>query len=127
MKLTMTSGLLISSLKITHKGKSKILNGMIIDTGSAHTWINLDAVEDELDIAPEDGDQIVTSFGIGGRDVANRKRVDHIQFGSFSLENFQVDFGLLDLDIDGLIGLDLLTEGGFVINLAKMELHQENG
>ena len=69
MKLTMTNGLLISSLKITHKGKNKILDGVIIDTGSAHTWINLDAVEDELDIAPEDGDQIVTSFVIGGRDV----------------------------------------------------------
>lgn len=72
MKLTTANGILISAMRMIHKGKSKTLDGMIVDTGSAHTWINLDAVENDLDLGPEEGDQIVTAFGIGGRDIANR-------------------------------------------------------
>lgn len=98
---------------------------MIIDTGSAHTWVNLDVVEDVLDVSPEEGDHIITAFGIGGRDIANRKKVEQIQFENFTAVEFQVDFGRMDADIDGLIGLDLLITGSFVINLARMEVYQE--
>lgn len=125
MKLTIVNGILISPLRISHKGKSVRLDSMIIDTGSAHTWVNLDVVEDLLDVGPEEGDQIVTAFGIGGRDIANRKRIEQIQFENFSTQGFQIDFGRLGVDIDGLIGLDLLTAGSFVINLARMEVYQE--
>ncbi|QQE78908.1 hypothetical protein [Alicyclobacillus sp. SO9] len=78
-----------------------------------------------MDVVPEVGDQIITAFGIGGRDVANRKRIDQVQFGDFIGEGFQVDFGRLDVDLDGLIGLDLLIAGNFIINLAKMEIYQD--
>lgn len=125
MKLSVVNGVLLSPLTISHRGKRLTLKSVIIDTGSAHTWVNLDAVEDVLDVVPEVGDHIITAFGIGGRDVANRKRIDQIQFGDFIAEGFQVDFGRLDVDLDGLIGLDLLTAGNFVINLAKMEIYQD--
>jgi len=111
VKLTTANGILISSVRMIHKGKSKTLNGMIVDTGSAHTWINLDTVEDDLDIGPEEGDQIVTAFGIGGRDVANRKRIEQVEFENFIAEGFQVDFGRLGLDIDRLIVMDLREAG----------------
>lgn len=78
-----------------------------------------------MDVVPEADDHVITAFGIGGRDVANRKRVERIQFGDFIAEGFQVDVGRLDADLDGLIGLDLLTTGIFVINLAKMEIYQD--
>lgn len=92
---------------------------------SAHTWVDLDSVDNVLDVGPQEGDHIITAFGIGGRDVANRKRIDQIQFENFIAEGFQIDFGRLDVDLDGLIGLDLLTAGNFVINLAKMEVYRE--
>lgn len=126
MKLSVVNGILLSPLTISHKRKSITLESMIIDTGSAHTWVNLDVVENVLDVGPEEGDHIVTAFGIGGRDVANRKRIDQVQFDNFIAEGFQVDFGRLDVDIHGLIGLDLLTAGNFIINLAKMEVYQEH-
>lgn len=125
MKLTIVNGILISPLRISHKGKSVTLDSMIIDTGSAHTWVNLDVVEDLLDVGPEESDHIVTAFGIGGRDIANRKRIEQIQFENFCTQGFQIDFGRLGVDIDGLIGLALLTAGSFVINLARMEVYQE--
>ncbi|MDQ0191452.1 retropepsin-like domain-containing protein [Alicyclobacillus cycloheptanicus] len=124
MKMKIVNGILIASLTITHKENTKVLHDMIVDTGSAHTWVNLDAVENNLDVAPEDGDQIVTAFGIGGRDIANRKRIDRLEFGTFSVTDFQVDFGRLDDDISGLIGLDLLMAGNFVLDLSRLEMHQ---
>jgi hypothetical protein len=66
VKLTNINGILVSLLKISHKGKSITLESVIIDTGSAHTWINLDAVENVLDVNPEEGDHIITAYGIGG-------------------------------------------------------------
>ncbi|MFD1673365.1 retropepsin-like aspartic protease [Alicyclobacillus fodiniaquatilis] len=125
MHLTIINGILVSPFWISHRGKSITLESMIIDTGSAHTWVNLDVVEDVLDVSPEEGDHIITAFGIGGRDIANRKKVEQIQFENFTAVEFQVDFGRMDADIDGLIGLDLLITGSFVINLARMEVYQE--
>ena len=125
MKLTIVNGILVSPLRISHRGKSVTLESVIIDTGSAHTWINLESVENFLDVAPEESDHIVTAFGIGGRDVANRKRIEQVHFDTFIAERFFVDFGRLDVDIDGLIGLDLLSAGNFVINLSRMEVYQD--
>ncbi|KRW91073.1 hypothetical protein SD51_10850 [Alicyclobacillus tengchongensis] len=124
MKIEIVGGILMTSMTITHKGTTKTLDNMIIDTGSAHTWINLDAVEDDVDVAPEDGDQIVTAFGIGGRDIAIRKRIDRVDFGTFRASDFQVDFGRLDYGISGLIGLDLLMAGDFFLDLARLTLYQ---
>jgi len=126
MKVEIVNGILIASITITHKGTTKHLDDMIVDTGSAHTWINLDAVEDDVDVAPENGDQIVTAFGIGGRDIANRKRIERVDFGTFSARDFHVDFGRLDLGINGLIGLGLLMAGNFVLDLSRLDLYQAN-
>lgn len=93
MKLSIVNGILLSSLTISHNGNSITLESVIIDTGSAHTWVNLDAVENVLEVSPEEGDHIITAFGIGGRDVANRKRIDQVQFDNFIADGFQVDFG----------------------------------
>lgn len=83
MKLSIVNGILLSPLTISHNGKSITLESVIIDTGSAHTWVNLDSVENVLDVSPQEGDHIITAFGIGGRDVADRKRIDQIQFAPF--------------------------------------------
>lgn len=65
MKFSVVNGVLLSSLTIPHRGNRLTLKSVIIDTGSAHTWVNLDAVEDVLDVVPEVGDHIITAFGIG--------------------------------------------------------------
>lgn len=124
MNLSVVNGILISQLEISHKGRIAVLDTVIIDTGSAHTWVNLDVVEEFLDIGPEEGDVIVTAYGIGGRDLANRKKIDRVRFDDFVAEGFYVDFGRLDADIDGLIGLDLLVQGRFIIDLAEMQMNQ---
>ncbi|MCL6443796.1 MAG: retropepsin-like domain-containing protein [Alicyclobacillus sp.] len=124
MMLKTINGILIVSIAITHKENTKILEDMIVDTGSAHTWVNLEAIENDLDVAPENCDQIVTAFGIGGRDIANCKRIDRMTFGTFHAKDFHVDFGRLDDGISSLIGLDLLMAGNCVLDLSKPEPYQ---
>ncbi|BCJ87764.1 hypothetical protein skT53_27490 [Effusibacillus dendaii] len=62
--------------------------------------------------------------GIGGKQRSLRKKVDGVRFGSFEINEMYVDFGLLDSDIDGLIGLDILLSGRFIIDLANMEIYR---
>lgn len=66
-------------------------------------------------------------YGIGGEDYAFRKAVDKIQFGTFEAEQFSLDFGFLEdsYEINGIIGLDILLTGNFVIDLEAMEIYQK--
>jgi hypothetical protein len=44
MKIVYKKGLLFTSLEVNYKGKRKIVNDMIIDTGAEHTIISPDSV-----------------------------------------------------------------------------------
>jgi hypothetical protein len=79
-------GLLVTTMTIRHRGRETVRERMVVDTGSAHTGVNIDAVGDELDVTPEGEDEIITAFGIGGRDIALRNTVDYLGFGSFHAE-----------------------------------------
>ena len=83
---------------------------MVVDSGSAHTWVNIDAVEGKLDLTPDGSDEIMTAFGIGGRDVALRKTVDEITLGNLHALAFPIDVGSLGPGLGGLIGLDLVQK-----------------
>jgi hypothetical protein len=44
MKIVYKKGLLYTSLEVKYKGKIKVVDDIIIDTGAAHTIISPDAV-----------------------------------------------------------------------------------
>ena len=70
------------------------------------------------------GDHINRSYGIGGADYAFEKIVDRLEFGGFLMSQKPLDFGHIDWDINGLIGLDILLQGRFLINLDDLEIYQ---
>ena len=76
---------------------------------------------------PALSDEIVTMMGIGGPESALRKRIDQLQFDTYTQYDPWVDFGLLDAHpgINGLLGADVLVSGNFVIDLAEMEAYQQ--
>ncbi|WP_258110943.1 aspartyl protease family protein [Alicyclobacillus sp. SP_1] len=125
MRIEYSAGLLLASLTITYRGKSKIIERMAIDTGAAHTIIVSDAVDD-IGIAFKIGDPINRSFGVGGTDYAFEKTVDSLEFGEFLMTSKQLDFGQIDWDINGLIGLDILITGRFIIDLDNMDITNKN-
>jgi len=125
MKIEKKYGLLITSMTILFRGNSKTVHDLVIDTGAAHSIIALNEVDD-IGIVGELGDEIVFMHGIGGTEQALRKRIDQVEFNGLELENIQLDFWDFSSHggMNGLIGLDILEAGEFVIDLKAMDLFQ---
>ncbi|MEQ6377656.1 retropepsin-like aspartic protease [Bacillaceae bacterium S4-13-56] len=124
MKLDFVSHLLEVEMKISYKGQRKTIDKLVIDTGAAHTLISSDIV-DEIGIYFENGDPLVSSYGIGGEEYSFRKTVDFIKLDNYEIPDMKLDFGnISDWGINGLIGLDILMNGQFIIDLGKLELLQ---
>ena len=78
---------------------------------------------DEIGILVSMEDEIITSYGIGGKEHAFSKRIDGIQVGDFILKDVYIDFTSFKYhNINGLLGLDVLMEGKFNIDLKKFKL-----
>ena len=123
MKIEIIDGLLLTSVMIEYQSKIKTVDRVVVDTGASHTILSSDAVS-ELGIAFKTGDLIIESHGIGGSDYAFQKRVDHIRFADYTLQACYLDFGQFNWgNLNGLIGLDVLLAGSFVINLKHMEIY----
>lgn len=125
MKITTHNGVILCSLKLNHQGREPIIDNMVLDTGASETLIYRHALH-ELDIHIEKGDEFVFMRGIGGREASFRKQIGSIEFAGFTAVGFKVDFTDADeRDINGLIGLDLLTAGRFIIDLDAMVIHSK--
>ncbi|GMA66117.1 retropepsin-like aspartic protease [Alicyclobacillus fastidiosus] len=125
MRIEERDGLLFVSVTLSHKGITQLVDDVILDTGAAQSLIDMTAVE-PMDIAAEGQDDFVFMSGIGGQEVALRKRIDFVQFGDYVIENAHVDFAYLDTHpgINGLLGADILLSGRFIIDLDEMALYQ---
>jgi hypothetical protein len=124
MNLDLIDGLLFSCLTITHQGKSILIHDVVIDTGAAESIISIDAVEDLFN-SYEPGDQIRFMTGIGGREASVRRKIDQLNFDSFIAHDCYIDFGRIGEynGINGLIGLDLLIPGKFILDLYRLQLY----
>ena len=78
---------------------------------------------DDIGIKVSGDDEIITSYGIGGKEHAFVKTVQNIQVGHFIAENIPFDFTNFPYtDINGLLGLDILLEAGFIIDLKNLNM-----
>jgi predicted aspartyl protease len=122
MKLEYRDGLLFTAIEIVYKGKSKVIENVVVDTGAAGSIISPDIV-DELGIYAELNDKIMEYYGVGGSThIAFIKKLDSIGIGNERINNIEIDFGLIDQsgEINGLIGLDILMEVGAIIDLNEL-------
>ncbi|MGV3487186.1 MAG: hypothetical protein ACO1OC_01185, partial [Tuberibacillus sp.] len=53
-----------------------------------------------------------------------RKQIQQLKIGTYKTNNPRIDFGVLPKQINGLIGLYILREGNFIIDLKQMELFE---
>lgn len=98
----------------------------MVDTDAARTLISQDVVDD-IGLQVDLQDRIVTYFGVGGKEHAFRKQVDQIQISEFTVDNIEVDFNDFGYDdISGLLGLDLLMEAGFTIDLLYLQMDRKS-
>lgn len=120
-------GLVFTSMKIFFRGKSIVIENIVVDTGAAETIISPDVVE-EIGIFAELDDYVHSFYGIGGS-LHNffSKQVEEINLGSVSLNKVKLDFGVIDPQgyINGLLGLDILMKLNAVIDLKKLAITLE--
>lgn len=123
MRIEYRDGLLFTSVKITYKGKIKQIRNVVIDTGASHSLLTQDCV-DEIGIRVSGEDEIVTSYGIGGKEHSFVKKVEKVEIGEYCINNCSLDFtSYIYEDINGLLGLDMLLSAGFIIDLEKLDMY----
>ena len=125
MAIDCRDGLLFTTLKVTYLGKIGVFENVVIDTGASHSILSPDSVRG-LGLEYDVEDQIVTSVGLGGRQYAFVKEVEWVEFGPFRVNDCTMDFCVIDLTgrVNGLLGLDLLSNVGAVIDLKNMLLYE---
>lgn len=122
MQIEYRDGLLFTDITIQFNGSTKVINNIVIDTGASHTLISQDEVDDiGINVTLED--DIITSYGIGGKEHAFIKTVQSLKIGDYMLKDIQLDFtSFKHHNVNGLLGLDILMNGKFNIDLLNLEL-----
>jgi predicted aspartyl protease len=117
------NGLIYTTISISYHGSTKEINNVVIDTGASHTLISQDIV-DEIGIRVSLEDEVVSSYGIGGKEHAFIKRVDMLSVGDVTLKACPIDFSTIQYeDINGLLGLDVLMKAGIIIDLKNLKMY----
>jgi predicted aspartyl protease len=122
MQIKYREGLLFTEISIQFDGRTKVIDNIVIDTGASHTLISQDEVDD-IGIRVTLEDDIITSYGIGGKEHAFVKAVQLVRVGDYTFRDIQLEFTSFKYhNINGLLGLDILMNGKFNIDLDKLEL-----
>ncbi|WP_294379041.1 retropepsin-like aspartic protease [uncultured Clostridium sp.] len=118
IKLRYQDKLLFCSICIKIDDQVLNLENVLIDTGSATTLINADY------ITLDGTEKIRNVQGVGGYERILKKNVNTFEINNKKLNNVALSIGDMDygIDIDLLIGLDILTALNADINLKTMEL-----
>ncbi|MEK3778771.1 MULTISPECIES: retropepsin-like aspartic protease [unclassified Paenibacillus] len=123
MKISEIYGLPFISIKLEFRGEVLQLEKVLLDTGSASTLLNADAVR-EVGMVPEEDDLVDIIRGVGGIEYVYTKSLDSITVDGTTINDFQVEIGNMDygLEIDGILGFNFMKQTGVVINANLMEL-----
>lgn len=122
MKLSYDGQLIKTAIAVSFRGKTLRINDVIIDTGSSHTVLSPDLL-DEIGVTYENEDRIYEAYGIGGTVPFYTKVMDKIKIGTFMVRNLEIDIGILPYNHPGLLGLDILKTYGFILDMNKLELY----
>ena len=123
MKIRIKYGLPFISATLVHQSRRVTLKDVLIDTGSAGTIFSMDKVAG-IGLTYEPEDIVHRIRGVGGSEFVFTKRVDELSAGDLKVAKFEVEIGAMDygFDMDGIVGLDFLTQVGAVIDLKRLKL-----
>ncbi len=124
MKIRLRDGLPHVTAFLTYQGRRLSLKDVLLDTGSAGAIFSTDRVL-SIGLTYEPHDMVHRIRGVGGTEFVFTKRVDRLSVGDLQVNDFQIEVGAMDygFDIDGIIGMDFLTQVGAIIDLAKLEVY----
>ena len=118
IKLRYQNYLLFCSLDLKINNQNLHFENVLIDTGSATTLINADY------ILLDGNEKIKNAQGIGGYEKILVKNFETLKLNDIALKNICLSIGDMDygIDIDLLIGLDILKILNANINVKNMTL-----
>lgn len=123
MELVIQAGLPFITLTVAYRGASLDIPDVLLDTGSAGTLLSADLMA-RIGIVPEPSDSLHTVRGVGGTEVVFPRTVDYLQLDNRQVSDFLVEIGAVDygFPLNGILGMDYLTQIGAIINLRRREI-----
>ncbi len=123
MRIRLEHGVPLVSLSITIEGQAVDLERVLLDTGSRGTLVSTDRLL-EVGIRPDASDRIVSIRGVGGVEYVLQKRASVVRLGELAVYDTPVQVGAMDygLDLDGIVGTDVLHATRAVIDMGALEL-----
>lgn len=118
--LKLKHSLLFCNLDIDIDDNTLHFDNVLIDTGSATTLINSDY------ILLDGSEKFINVYGVGGYEAVLNKYFDCISINNNSIHNIVLSVGELDygMDIDMLVGLDLLKKLNANINIKDIDFRK---
>ena len=123
MKIHLRKGLPYVTATIRHHDQQLTLERVLLDTGSAGTVFSADKIL-SIGIKYEAEDAVHRIRGVGGAEFVFAKKVNCLSLGVLEVEDFEIEVGAMDygFDIEGIIGMDFLTQCGAMIDLSHLEI-----
>jgi hypothetical protein len=123
MQLELEDSLAFVTVTIAYQGVQLIVTKVLVDTGSEQTVLAGDVVAG-INIVPRPTDIVHTISGVGGIETVFGRQVDYIQVGDRKLTACPIQVGGMDygFEINGILGMDFLTQAGAVINLRELQI-----
>jgi predicted aspartyl protease len=123
MQLALKYDLPFVRVTISYNGNILEIPDVLIDTGSATTILSTDIVA-SVQILPLPQDTLYTIRGVGGSEVVFSRQVDYLKIGECSIAGFEIEVGFMDygFEINGILGMDILSRAGAIINLKEMRI-----
>lgn len=124
MRIRVQDGLPFISATVKHRDQILTLDQVLIDTGSMGSIFSVDRLA-EIGVELELDDSLEQIRGVGGVEFVFTKRIDHIASDDLSIADFEIEVGAMNygFNIEGIVGMDFLTQTRAVIDLAHLELY----
>jgi predicted aspartyl protease len=126
LTIRLQDGLPFVSTALVYQGHRLTLDNVLVDTGSGGTIFSADKVL-AIGLQYEANDAVYRIYGVGGSEFVFTKRIEQLSIGEIETTNFEIEIGAMEhtFDIDGIIGMDFLTQVGAVIDLGRLEIYQQ--
>ncbi|MFZ2358794.1 MAG: retropepsin-like aspartic protease [Anaerolineae bacterium] len=123
MQLMLEEGLPFISMLVASPGSVATIDRVLVDSGSASTILAAQAVE-AVGIEPQLDDTLYSVRGVGGVETVYARRIPRLAIGQLTLHDVEVEIGAMSygFPIDGILGMDILTQTGAIIDLHRLTL-----
>lgn len=111
-------------VQLYDKGKTLVLPHVLLDSGSAGSVFDIDAVMD-IGVEAQPDDTIREMVGVGGGiEYVIEKTIEGIAVGDLVVRPFRIQVGALDyrIQMSGILGFDFLQQAGAMINFKTLEI-----